>query len=225
MTASSLPYRLFVGIDIAAKTCAVSWMSASSTPSRAITIEQTPRGFAELLQRLSSLQPEVEAILVVMEATGTYWMRLATFLVGAKIAVSVINPVQAHDFAKALLKRSKTDAIDAQMLAELGARLQPARWTPPPAVYTELHQRLAHRDALLRARTQFHNQLHALLQQPVIVASVRTSLEELIMQLEEQVDELEAEIAAALSRIQPGQRPQHVWRPSAVWGQSPSPGF
>jgi hypothetical protein len=35
MTASSLPYRLFVGLDIAAKTCAVSWMSPSSTPSRA----------------------------------------------------------------------------------------------------------------------------------------------------------------------------------------------
>jgi hypothetical protein len=39
-----------------------------------------------------------------------------------------------------------------------------------------------------------------LLQQPVIVASVRTSLEELITQLEEQVDELEAEIAAALKQ-------------------------
>ena len=84
MTTSSLPYRLFVGIDIAAKTCAVSWMSASSTPSRAITIEQTPRGFAELLQRLRSLEPQVEAIEVVMEATGIYWMRLATFLVEAR---------------------------------------------------------------------------------------------------------------------------------------------
>jgi transposase len=200
MTASSLPYRLFVGIDIAAKTCAVSWMSASSTPSRAITIEQTPLGFVELLERLSSLEPEVAAILVVMEATGNYWMRLATFLVDANIAISVINPVQAHDFAKALLKRSKTDAIDAQTLAELGARLQPARWTPPPDVSTELHQRLAHRDALLQARTQFKNQLHALLQQPVIVDSVRTSLEELITQLEEQIEELAAEIAAALKQ-------------------------
>jgi transposase len=87
-------------------------------------------------------------------------MRLATDLVGA--AVSVINPAQAHDFAKALLKRSKTDAIDAQTLAELAARLQPARWTPPPAIYTELRQRLVHRDALVDIRTQFRNQLHAL---------------------------------------------------------------
>jgi hypothetical protein len=35
-----------------------SSMSASSTPSRAITIEQTPRGSAELLQRLSSLESQ-----------------------------------------------------------------------------------------------------------------------------------------------------------------------
>ena len=118
MTSSSLPYRLFVGIDIAAKTCAVSWMSVSSTPSRAITIEQTPRGAALLLERLSSLESDGEAILVVMEATGTYWMRLATFLVDADLPISVINPVQAHDFAKALLKRSKTDAIDAQTIAQ-----------------------------------------------------------------------------------------------------------
>lgn len=60
-----------------------------------------------------------------MEATGTYWMRLALHLVAANIAVAVVNPAQAHDFAKALLKRAKTDAIDASTLAELAARLQP----------------------------------------------------------------------------------------------------
>jgi transposase len=38
------------------------------------------------------VEPEPQAILVVMEATGTYWMRLATFLIGQDFAVSVINP-------------------------------------------------------------------------------------------------------------------------------------
>jgi transposase len=175
-------------------------MASSTSPSRAITIDQTPRGFSDLQQRLAALEPEQQAILVVMEATGTYWMRLATHLIGAGIAVSVINPAQAHDFAKALLKRSKTDAIDAQTLAVLAARLQPARWTPPPQVYTELHQRLAHRDALITARTQFRNQLHALEQQPVVIASVRTRLEELITLLEEEVADLDTEIAHALQQ-------------------------
>jgi transposase len=200
MATSSVPYRLFVGIDIAAKTCAVAWTSASSQPSRAITIDQTPRGFTLLQQRLATLEPDPQAILVVMEATGTYWMRLATHLIGAGIAVSVINPAQAHDFAKALLKRSKTDAIDAQTLAELAARLQPAHWTPPPQVYTELHQRLVHRDALVDTRTRFRNQLHALEQQPVVIASVRTRLEELITLLEEEIAELDGEIAQALQQ-------------------------
>src|SRR5712692_3895414 len=49
-----------------------------------------------------------------MEATGSYWISLATRLVHEGFRVSVINPSQAHHFAKALLKRAKTDAIDAQ---------------------------------------------------------------------------------------------------------------
>ena len=125
MARSFAHYRLFVGIDIAASTCAVSWMRPNAQPTRAITIKQTPAGFADLQWQLLAIEPDPHAILIVMEATGTYWMRLASSLVAASFAVSVINPAQAHHFANALLKRSKTDAIDAQTLAELGARLQP----------------------------------------------------------------------------------------------------
>lgn len=193
-------YRLFIGIDISARTCTVASKRAGEAPSRALTIEQTPSGFAELQRQLLALEPDPSAILVVMEATGTYWMRLALHLIDGHIAVSVINPAQAHDFAKALLKRSKTDAIDAQTLAELAARLQPQPWTPPPPITTEVQQRLSHRDALVDARTQFRNQLHALERQPVIIESVRTRLQELIATLNEQIAEVEQEIGAALER-------------------------
>jgi transposase len=159
MASAPHSYRLFVGIDVAAKTFAMAWTNGTAPPSRAITIDQTPAGFEELRTRLAKRERERNAVLVVMEATGTYWMRLALELV-------------QHDFAKALLKRSKTDAIDAQTLAELAARLQPERWTPPLAVHSELQQRLAHHDALILARAQFRNQRHALSHQPAIVVSV-----------------------------------------------------
>jgi transposase len=107
-----------------------------------------------------------------------------------------------HDFAKALLERSKTDATPAQTLAVLGARLQPECWTPPPQIYTELQQRLVHRDGLVAARTQFRNQLHALIQQPAVIASVRTRLETLIASLSEEIATVEQEIAAALQQDQ-----------------------
>lgn len=202
MVRSSSDYRLFVGIDVAATTCAVSWMRPGAQPARAITIKQTPAGFAELVRQIQAIEADPQAVLIIMEATGTYWMRLATSLIGAGFAVSVINPAQAHDFAKALLKRSKTDAIDAQTLAELGARLQPEPWTPPPQVYTALHQRLVHRDRLVAARTQFRNQLHALLQQPIVIESVRTRLESLIATLDKEITAIEQEIASALQQDQ-----------------------
>src|SRR5262245_1541578 len=46
-----------------------------------------------------------------MEATGSYWITLATQLIHAGFQVSVINPAQAHHFVKALLKRAKTDTL------------------------------------------------------------------------------------------------------------------
>jgi len=193
-------YRLFVGIDISARTFTVALMQSGEIPSQAQTFDQTHSGFNQLQRQLLSLEPDPTAILVVMEATGTYWMRLALALVNAQIAVAVINPAQAHDFAKALLKRSKTDAIDAQSLAELAARLQPHPWTPPPPVSTELQQRLTHRDALVDIRTQLRNQLHALERQPVVIESVRTRLQELIATLNEQIAEVEQEIEAALQQ-------------------------
>jgi transposase len=199
-TGASPIYRLFVGIDVSATTFTLAWMHTLGRPSRAVTLDQTPTGFAELQRRLRAQEADVGAILIVMEATGTYWMRLATTLAAAGFALSVINPAQAHDFAKALLKRTKTDAIDAQTLAELAARLQPDPWTPPPQVYTELQQRLVHRDALVDVRTQLRNQLHALVQQPIVIASVRTRLSTLIASLDAEIAALEQEIAQALQQ-------------------------
>ena len=66
-----------------------------------------------------------------MEATASYWVSLATALSQTGFAVSVINPAQAHHFAKAQLKRAKADTLDALTLAELAQALVPERWTPP----------------------------------------------------------------------------------------------
>jgi len=139
-----------------------------------------------------------------MEATGSYWIALATTLVHMGYRMSVINPAQAHQFAKALLKRAKTDAIDAQTLAQLAALLQPAPWTPPPTVYYDAaqrapEQRLAQRDALLDVQRQFMNQLHALLFAPLVIASVKERMEELIDVLGQQIRVLDAEVRAALA--------------------------
>ncbi|MCA1670525.1 MAG: transposase [Thermomicrobia bacterium] len=115
-----------------------------------------------------------------------------------------MNPLQAHHFAKAQLRRAKTDPLDAQNLAQLAAALRPVVWTPPPAVYHDTAQRapgqrLTARDDLVTMRQQTRNQRHALLQWPVVVASVQHHLDEVIAMLDTRIADLEAEIAAVLA--------------------------
>ena len=192
-------YDSFTGIDIAAVTFTTSSTTGTTPPSRAVTLTQTPEGYAALIQRLQATGSAPERTLVVMEATGSYWITLATTLHAAGFAISVINPAQAHYFAKALLKRTKTDAIDAQTLARLAAVLQPEPWTPPPDVYYELQQRLVQRDALIQMRQQVRNQLHALIQGPVVVAAVRERMETLIAALTGQIAAVKAELEPTLA--------------------------
>jgi transposase len=200
MTASLPAYDLFVGVDIAAQTATVAWQRHGAPLSRPLTIPQTPAGYAALSARLHASGVPPARTLIVMEATGSYWITLATTLHQAGYAVSVINPAHAHAFAKALLKRAKTDAIDALTLTQLAALLQPAPWTPPPAVYHELQQRLVQRDALLDLRQQVRNQHHALQQQPTVIAAVQARMEALIATLSEQIAAVEAELAPALDQ-------------------------
>ena len=195
-TTPPIQYQLFVGADIAAATATVAWQLPQKNLSKPITIEQTPEGFASLQHTLLATGRAPARILVVMEATGSYWVSLATCLVRHGFVVSVINPAQAHHFAKALLKRAKTDAIDAQTLAQLAMLLQPAPWTPPPAIYEEFQQRLAERDALLLMRGQVRNQLHALVQGPVVVAQVRERMQRLDQTITSQITEIETELVA-----------------------------
>jgi transposase len=198
MAGEDAAYQLYVGIDIAADTFTAAWRTPASAPTAPFTGEQTPAGFAALQRRLASSRVVPAEALVAMEATGTYWVALAVALHEAGYRVAVVNPRQAHHFAQAQLRRAKTDALDAQDLAQLAAALRPAPWSPPPAVYHEVRQRLVARDSLPAMRTQAHNQRHALLQWPVVVEAVRQHLDELIADLDRRIAALEAELAAVL---------------------------
>src|SRR3954452_1656953 len=198
MEAGGADYQVYVGIDVAAETFVAAWLAPGGQPGAPVTAEQTPAGFAALQRRLQATAAAPAATLVGLEATGTYWVALAVALHEAGYRVAVVNPRQAHHFAKAQLRRAKTDALDARDLARLAAALRPAPWSPPPAVYHEVRQRLVARDGLLTMRTQARNQRHALLQWPVVVAAVRQHLDELIADLDRRVAALEAEIAAVL---------------------------
>jgi transposase len=112
--------------------------------------------------------------------------------------VSVVNPAQVYNYAKSLAHRAKTDALDAHVLWQFARERQPSVWTPPPAVYHELRQRLVARDALAEMRQQVRNQRHALQQWPVVIASVLGQFDAVEADLDTRIAALDADIVAAL---------------------------
>ena len=195
MNPSPVAYRLFAGADIAATSFAASWTTTPSPRERAVTCAQTPAGFTAFQDRLRSLGVPEAQTLVVIEATGSYWVALAVSLHDAGFAVAVVNPAHVHTYTLSLPRRATTDTLDARVLAQFAAERQPARWTPPPQVYHELRQPLVARDGLLAMRQQARNQRHALLQWPVVITSVRDHLDTVIAELDTRLGALDSEIA------------------------------
>ena len=167
-----LSFQLFVGIDVAARTFSVAWSANGSEFSAAYEFEQNQKDYKRFLDKLKMVGAPRESTLVILEATGTYWMRLATYCNQAGLQVSVINPRQAYHFARATLRQAKTDALDAQLLAQLGANLPLDIWQPPSRAWEAIYQRLIERDSLVEMRQMVRNQLHALKQRTQIDAAV-----------------------------------------------------
>ncbi len=88
---------------------------ALSAQGIVMTFPNTPEGHDQLASTLANYEID----LVVLEATGGYEMPVACVLQTRGLAVAIVNPRQARDFAKAMGYLAKTDKIDAQMLAQL----------------------------------------------------------------------------------------------------------
>ena len=199
MSDSKVVFERYTGVDIAYKDFTAAIMLPSAKPKlEPKPFLQTPAGFQQFIERLLAQGVAAASHLIVMEATGSYWVALAVTLHEAGFVVAVVNPAQAHYFAKAQLKRAKTDALDAQTLAQLAQAIELPRWIPPPQSYHELRQRLTQRDNLIKLTNQVKNQLHALNVNPIVIHSVQTQLEELISTFTAQLKAMETEIEELL---------------------------
>ena len=106
-----------VGIDVSKLHVDVAVLG---TPSSAARFGNDEPGHQVLIEALAPVAP----VLVVMEATGGYEAPLACALQAAGLAVAVVNPRQARDYARSFGQLAKTDRIDARGLAEFALALQ-----------------------------------------------------------------------------------------------------
>jgi transposase len=170
------------GIDISKDTFDVASQATMDTPPKMTQYKNTPAGIKAFKSRISKDDHSV------MEATGPYCFCLATSLVEDGYKVSIVNPLQIKRFAQMQLKRVKTDAADARTICAYAFMVNPELFSSPPAYSTHLQGLKSVRHELLKVRTMFSNQLHALSHMhtadKVAVATCRNMMEFINRKLE-----------------------------------------
>lgn len=104
-----------------------------------------------------------------------------------------VNPLQARRFAEAHGTRVKTDAVDAQMLARMGAAFNLAPQTPSSREARVLRDLHVARSGLIKDRTRLRNRA-----QTHDIAIRKRQTKARLVQVDRQIAELDSEIAALI---------------------------
>jgi len=189
-----------VGVDVAKDSFQVN------NQQQTCLLRNNSRGHQKLIQQLKGLAAPV---LVVCEATGGYEQGLVTALHEAGIAVAVVEPARVRHFARACNLRSKSDRIDAQLLAQFGRQTKPRPQAPPDKSTLALRELGRHRVQLKEIlQTALQQSRHLTLpvlrrDQALLVRRLRGHLRKVEQQMDQLVhqDQIIARKAEALQQV------------------------
>jgi transposase len=148
--------QFVLGIDVAKAKLDCALRSQDGKYKNKV-VENTPKGFVALvewLQKHASAETHV-----CMEATGVYWEAVAEHLANLNFQVSVMNPAQIKAHGVSRLVRTKTDKVDAKLIAEFCAERKPEGGKAPSLSEQALRAMVLRLDALQSMRTQESNRL------------------------------------------------------------------
>lgn len=146
---SKMSFQHFIGIDVSKAKLDLAFDEQSTSA----IVPNNSKGIDELM----GLLPEAKSCLIVVEATGNYERAIVVRLVDAGHIVSVVNPRQVRDFAKALGILAKTDKIDARVIAQFGKLTRPRAVAKTKQLQGELDQLVTRRRQLIGTRTAEKN--------------------------------------------------------------------
>lgn len=183
--------EIFVGIDVSK-----TWLDIAVYASDLVwRVGNEEQGIASLVKRLK----EMQATLIVLEATGGYEMPVVAELAHAKLPIVVINPRKVRAFARSIGQLAKTDKLDARLLAHFAAAIRPTARSLPSAEEEQLTGLLVRRRQLVDMLTMEKNRLH----------TVRPALRE---DIREHIAWLQAKLAKIDEEIDQFVRDSSLWK-------------
>jgi transposase len=179
----------FCGVDVGSAELTVSLDRGGEVLRRSFT--NTVAGRRALRRLVSGSGHRVR---VCLESTGIYGLDVALELSGCEgVEVMVANPRAVRRFAQALMKRGKSDRIDADVLEQFAARMPFEPWKAPSTAVLQLRGICRRIRALTCSSTAEKNRLHAARASQITPAVILEDLEEQILQLRQSIRKLTRE--------------------------------
>jgi transposase len=169
------PTLCFVGIDVSKAHLDV----ASRPDGQEFRLPNSPEGIASLVERLKPLSPA----LILLEATGGLERAAAVALAEAKLPIRIVEPGRARHFARSIGQHSRTETLDARVLAHYAEAVRPEARDLPDEETRDLQAPLDRRRQLVNMRVSEQDRLK---QEPT--AAVRTDLKAHIAYLSDQIE-------------------------------------
>ena len=173
-----------LGVDISKQKIDAALLMDSKIKNK--SFKNAPEGFEALALWLRKLG--IKQVHACLEATGNYGEDLAIYLHESGHTVSVVNPARIKGFAQSELIRTKTDSIDAGIIARFCLAMKPDPWEPPSPEIRSLRALVRRADSLIDMITQEKNRLG-------------TAHESVISLIKEHIDYLEKEIEKVRGQI------------------------
>jgi transposase len=176
-----------VGVDVSKDELVVALRRDTETVAE-FSVPNTARGHQQLIRRL---RQEGGCTLLLLEATGNFYLDPANAVHKAGIALVVINPRQARSFADSLNRRAKTDRVDAQVLAQAAQSLKLPLWEPPLPEQLRLRGLMRRLSELKERKAEERNRLSASKASKTLGHEIRRSIERQIKSIDQEISLLQ----------------------------------
>lgn len=180
----------YAGIDVSSKTLEVAISRDGRIEKRSFSNDSS----GHLSLKFYLEKKKDRRVRVVFESTGVYGLDMAIKLSESEtVEISEANPRAVHKFAGASMKRGKNDKMDALVLLEYARRMEFRPFTPPSGNALSLRCIARRMRALSEMKVMEKNRLHAACRTKTTPWAIMHSLENMIEQISQAMEDLKDE--------------------------------
>jgi transposase len=136
----------------------------------------------------------IQKVHACLEATGNYGEDLAIYLYEAGHIVSIVNPARIKGFGQSELIRTKTDKLDAALIARFCLAMKPVPWSPPSPEIRSLRALVRRVDSLIDMRSQEKNRISTAHESVILL------IKEHIAYLDQEIEKIRQQIAGLIEQ-------------------------